>query len=401
MASNRELTETNAIADQPRRLGSFEDNRPVFKAPPKVEEVRPVATSTDRLMNYIQTGGGGGSATGSATGTTPTQENLATLINNTSGDKRVVEVGSAEAQELFGQGYELMGSGVQESSTPSVEGSTTAPVVPEPSSITQAAPSVGSIDWLRKKSNATRSEMFSLVYGYTPDEIQDLPPSEQRYLRNLRVQGLKAELGNWQDAIEVARQEDLDARSTNLEKLNLYLKYGVLNELEDSELQGLAASVGLSADAVRAMGVEGIEPPELRSVNGNLYQLQFNPESGTWESSLIIGKSSGGGGGGGGGSSYTQYSDDLVSEALNAYELSGNSIVNLDEEDIANIVSVYSARLSGSEGETVFTPKGGGDSGPLQFGDESGEGDGPITFEEENKSGGGNKLIDFLLNKVF
>lgn len=242
------------------------------------------------------------------TGTsTPTQ---ATLINPTTGDRQAVVSGSEQAQQLFGQGYVLEASpGVP------VEGAVTAT-----ETVTEEAPDVTTtttgtevittsdtqsrIDSLRGEAEVLRSQAFEAAYGFTPDEWANLDASAQRRLRNQRVQGLVASLGNVNAAITQAQAEEEAAKAdaqtekeNALNTLNLYLEYGVVDSVGSEVIASLAETAGLDASAIVAMS-ESANMPALEQLGSDLYQVEFNPETGLWETTLVQSGYSGGGGGG-------------------------------------------------------------------------------------------------------
>lgn len=296
-----------------------------------------------KIKNLISNGAGPATtaAPAAAPAATSPTANMATLINPTTGDKQVVESGSQAAQQLFGQGYQLMGADGNPTGTAAAPATTPTSSVPGIPSTTTSEPTVGSVEWLRNQANMTRSEAFNAVYGYTPDEWQDLPPGTQRYLRNLRVQGLATQLGNLNSAIEVARQEELDARQTSLDTLNMYLQYGVLDQIPEGDLQKLVSDTGLSLEAVKAMAEPTAQPPELRQVGSNLYSIQYNPETGQFDSQLVISGKSGGGSGSGSSGSNQQEAQSWLQAVMNG--LSINDVPSSYKDDVQNALATVAS----------------------------------------------------------
>lgn len=212
---------------------------------------------------------------------TSSAKKMATLVNPTTGARQAVTVGSQEAQQLFGQGFVL------ETASPATQKTTTT------AATTTAAPS--QISLLKSKATKTRADMFNAVYGYSTEEWETLDPEAQRRLRNLRVQGLAAELGNYNDAIKTVKEETKTAKEDALNTLNTYLEYGVLNDISEDELNSLASSTGMSVNALKSISTKsGTE--ELKEFNGNLYSVSYD-ESGKPVLNLVMaGKKSGGGG---------------------------------------------------------------------------------------------------------
>ena len=245
---------------------------------------------SQQLSNIVQTGTAAPQPVSDPTGP------QATLVNPDTGERRAVSVGSQDAQQLFGQGFVLEGAGGQPAGVQApgtsaqasgTESAATGGASLE-STIQQSPQGPDRISFLQGEANRVRGEAFSAVYGHTPDEWQDLPPGTQRFLRNQRVQNLARQLGNFNSAIQTVKEEMKTTRETALENLNLAMQFGVVDQMDDATLATLQASTGLSADVIRSFGSQP-EPPELRSVGGNLYAIQYNPETGAFESQLVIG----------------------------------------------------------------------------------------------------------------
>lgn len=182
---------------------------------------------------------------------------------------------------------------------------------------TAAAPSrTDQISTLRKKVADVQGQAFERQTEYTPENLRNLSPAAQAELRRQRVTALSGEMGNYNAAIEILKEEE-EAAKTDAEKertyalqsLNTYLQYGVLGSLSEEDQTALAESAGLDTNALKAISEAAAagEPPELREVGGNLYALSWNAETGAFDTQLVLAKggsgSGGGGGGGGGGAS--------------------------------------------------------------------------------------------------
>lgn len=302
----------------------------------------------------------------------------ATLINPQTGEKVVVDSGSQQAQQYFGQGFQLY-SGDQAAQPGAAGAGAGAGSVPGlPKEQTQKNPQ--DVGYLREQAAKTRSEIFSGVYGYTPDEWQDLPPSTQRQLRNQRIQGLVNQLGNINDAIQVAKEEEQNARQTSLDQLNTYLQYGVLDQLDEATLSNLSASTGLDAKALKVIS-EQKDPPELRSVDGNLYAVQWNPDTGAYETTLVVrgGGASGGGGGGGGGSSSGGGGGGTGDVSFDVSEDTGSAPKPVKVYDAETGAYLRTELVPGVKGDSVlvdqetgaYKEKGGGQIKPFDLSSES------------------------------
>ena len=295
-----------------------EDEEREYLIPSATREIKtPTATETATAAKTTSLSDSIGSIlkTGSATAS------MATLVNPTTGDRQAVAVGSQDAQKLFGEGYILETAGespeakaaaAAEATASATAGATTSVSgeIVLPTTTTATGYDLGS---LRANAQRLRQEAFSTVYGYSPDDWANLDPAAQRRLRNQRVQGIVGELGNVNAAIEMLKEEEKQARENAVDNLNLYLKYGLIGQLSGEELDAIAEQTGLSADALKTIG-EQEEPPELKTVGGNLYSIQRNPETGQFDTQLIIQKSTGGGGGGGGAatSDFDEWYDEYV-----------------------------------------------------------------------------------------
>jgi len=316
----------------------------------------PAADFSTSLGNIIQTGS--------------SAAQQATLMNPQTGERQVVDVGSPEAQQLFGQGFVLQGADGQ----PTADASASVDV--NLSGDGRPGDPSGPPDrlsFLRSEGDRIRAQAFSSVYGHTPDEWQDLPPSTQRQLRNQRVQGLAGQLGNINSAIQTVKEEMETTRDTALENLNLAMQFGVTDQMDADELQKISDELGLSPDVIKSFGSQ-TEPPELRSVGGSLYAIQFNPETGAFESQLVIGKPASGGGGGGGGGfggskDFNKRADELRKIIQKADDPSGtfiNSFNSLQgafpEASDAQIDAALGGSFAGgtATGTAAFSGEGGG-----------------------------------------
>lgn len=217
----------------------------------------------------------------------------ATLINPQTGDRQAVPVNSPQAQALFGEGYILEQTpgtptaGARSATTGTIfkgnevipEGGlpTTYPAVPTATTTTTK------IDELRTRASQVRTEAFEAVYGYTPDEWQDLDPSEIRRLRNQRVQNLARELGNYNDAILQVKEETKTAKEDALTALATYSELDLLDKLTEEEIQNIATSTGLSADVLMNLTEKKEEGYELKQLGDKLVAIRFNDETGEIE----------------------------------------------------------------------------------------------------------------------
>lgn len=255
------------------------------------------ASLQSAIQNIVRTG----SATPAASTTSPTTPattttRMATLVNPTTGARQAVAVGSQDAQRLFGQGFVL------ETATPTAA-STTAPTTTTTTATTAAETTPSRISLLRSRAQQTRADMFNAVYGYNPEEWENLPPESQRRLRNLRVQGLAAELGNYSDAIRTAQEEEAAARTqaqqdreNALATINAYTNANVLDQIPEAELASLASASGLSTTALQAMG-RSAEHAELMEFDNNLYSVTYDEDGNPVMTLQQAGTRSGSGGG--------------------------------------------------------------------------------------------------------
>lgn len=228
--------------------------------------------------------------TGTVTGETKTP--MATLTNPTTGDRKAVAVGSQEAQQLFGQGYNLEDS------------KSVSPILSAPETkldASAAAADTSRISFLRGEAQKTRSEMFEAVYGYSPEEWNSLSPDAARRLRNQRVLALEKQLGNINSAISVAKEEEEVVkdqqekdRKNALDVLNTYLEYGVLDSIDDVTLSTLSSQAGLNSDALKAMSAR-TEQGELKEFDGNLYSITYDKSGKPIMELVKAGTPSGGG----------------------------------------------------------------------------------------------------------
>lgn len=239
------------------------------KAPAK-----PKSTLPQSLQNLV--------ATGSAS------PKMATLVNQATGDRQAVAVGSAQAQILFGQGYVL------EQTPPTGGTQPTQPTAPAPTA--PAAPD--KLGQLQGEASRIRKEAFTSVYGYTPDEWQDLMPETQRQLRSQRVQDLAGQMGDVTAAIAQVKEETRTAKEDALNTLNAYLEYGVLQSLPEDQLSTLASQTGMSLDALKKIAVKTEERPKLEQVGSDLYEITWDEATKSYKSKLFLRGRTGGGGGG-------------------------------------------------------------------------------------------------------
>src|SRR5574343_23808 len=275
---------------------------PVPQAPQPQPQPAPAQNVQQAFSNIIQTGK---ATTPPPTQTAP-QQQMATLVNPKTGDRKAVPVGSQEAQGLFGQGY-ILENQAPSTSTATVNTNINNQTTNQVQQQTQKQPA-SRIPFLRGEADKVRQEAFTTVYGYTPDEWQNLYPEAQRRLRNQRVQGLAGQLGNLNSAIQQAQQEEASAKSETqkaranaLDTLNVYLKYGVLNKLSLADKQTLASTAGCATDALDAIAEQSdAKPVELKTLGADLYQVSYDENGQPSVKLLASGKSSGGGGGGSG-----------------------------------------------------------------------------------------------------
>lgn len=178
----------------------------------------------------------------------------------------------------------------------------------------------------RQEAARLQTEAFTTATEYTPTELRNLTPGQQAELRRQRVTAIAGQLGNVQAAIASLKDEETRAttaeeaaRSKATDTLNTYLKYGILDQIDPTELEALGAASGLSSSALEAIAAQAStgEPPELREVGGNLYSVSWNPETGTFDTNLVVAKQ----GGGSGGSSGSGVSGSGSRETLTQKEL--------------------------------------------------------------------------------
>lgn len=274
---------------------------------PAAPAATPAATAfRSATSNLVRTGSLSG--TPAPTSSAPAQK-MATLVG-ADGTRKAVAVGSADAQNLFGQGYKLetaapaAGAGATPTTpaTPATSATTT-PATPAATATTSYADKKAG---LRKQLADLENEQFVRTTEYTPEELRNLTPGQQAELRRQRVTALSGQLGNITAALQTvkdeedaAKSEQDKARTNALETLNTYLKYGVLDQLSAEEQKQLATDSGMNPAALKKINDAAAagDPPELKEVGGNLYSLAYDTASGTWKSTLVQSKpvSSGGG----------------------------------------------------------------------------------------------------------
>lgn len=156
------------------------------------------------------------------------------------------------------------------------------------------------ISSLRTQADQARSDAFQAVYGYTPDDWQNLSPEAQRRLRNERVQGLVTKLGNLNSAITAAQAEEQAAKTdaqqahdNALSTLNTYLQYGVIDSVPSDQLSQLASAAGMSTDALQKISKKA-SAGELKEFNGNLYQVSTGADGNVALKLVMAGAKSGG-----------------------------------------------------------------------------------------------------------
>lgn len=282
---------------------------PVYGPTKPAAPATPAATAfRSATSNLVRTGSLSG--TPAPTSSAPAQK-MATLVG-ADGTRKAVAVGSADAQNLFGQGYKLEtaapAAGAGATPTTPATGATTTPTTPAATATTSYADRKAG---LRKQLADLENEQFVRTTEYTPEELRNLTPGQQAELRRQRVTALSGQLGNITAAIQTVKDEeetaksDADkARSNALETLNTYLKYGVLDQISPEEQTQLAADSGMNPAALKKINDAALagDPPEIREFDGNLYEVVLDAATNSHSLKLIKAgtpKSSGGAGAGG------------------------------------------------------------------------------------------------------
>lgn len=223
---------------------------------------------------------------------------------------------------------------------------------------------------------ATRSAGLSAAntarMTYLENKRKNAVDSEQTLYDRKRqsVSDAISNMNSVMDMMETGQRLTNTERDNTVSSLKTLLdNFGAtaLDGMNPTDLRKFEKALGVSSGTLRsaiaamksAAAKEG-EKPELRDVNGSLYQLVYNATTGTWMPTLLIAKaktSSGGGSGssGGGGSTSVggiEMTDALKKAAIAAYgEAYGDSAsawVNLSGEDQEALISNY-IYLGGTE----------------------------------------------------
>ena len=120
------------------------------------------------------------------------------------------------------------------------------------------------------------------------------------------------------------KEEKKAAEETDKDNFNLLLQYGLVDNLTPEELAKYSTSLGLSESALKSMGAKK-EPPELKEVNGSLYQITYDPKTGEPSIEVLIQGKTGGSGGSGSSKTVPQF-------GTQAYD---NIVKNLAEGNIS------------------------------------------------------------------
>ena len=149
----------------------------------------------------------------------------------------------------------------------------------------------------------------------TAEDLRTLTPSQQEAIRNGDKSLLEYQIMNINDTVKGRQDENSNALNylfqgykedtTNAEKrrdesrqllLGLAEKYGDLSGLTPEDWQSLQSG-DITPELAQRLGKTiqqqrmQAEKPELREVDGNLYSLDFDKETGNWKSTMVQGKS--------------------------------------------------------------------------------------------------------------
>lgn len=277
---------------------------------------------------------------------------MATLIHPDTQARQAVEVGSQDAQKLFGQGYVLeqspgipvkgatqAGTGRVTTGKPATSAGKFVELVNKRSKekvqkkqeeILNAPDSYDQI--LEKRYGALTTALLDGATALTPENLRWLDPAQQAAVRDGNINLLKtaragttAEMqmrSNRKKEEEATKEREEAKRLAQAETtFNLYSKYGMWDKLSEEQKIDLETTLGLPTGTVASLDAAAQETPggawELRSTDQGLTAVYLDPATGETKFNVVVPAKATGDGTTGVGGSYTGTTFGSAQEEIN------------------------------------------------------------------------------------